>query len=232
MQGSNVPSYTWINLDAGRTYSFYVYAEKATGERSGNSNTVTVTLPPDVQAPTAPVLSLMNVGPNHATLSWRSSDDGPFIFYNVFRDGVAVATGTSATSATFSGLQPATTYTFTAQARDNGINWSPVSTLSVTTAAADAPDTTPPTAPASVWAYLDGGGTEMLIMWSPSSDNRTPQANLVYQIYVNGVHENTAIGKTETRGYGVFGDNRIEVFAIDAAGNRSAAGVFNIFIAS
>jgi hypothetical protein len=48
---------------------------------------------------------------------------------------------------------------------------------------------------------------------------------------VNGVHENTAIGKNMTpSAYGVFGDNEITVIAIDEAGNRSAAGQTTILI--
>src|SRR5688572_26681650 len=182
MQGSNGPSYTWPHLEAGRTYSFYVYAIDPYGGRSTNSNTVTIMLPADVQAPTAPALTLLNVGPNHASLSWLSTDDGPFIFYDVFRDGVAVASGTSVTSATFNGLQPATAYTFTARARDNGINWSPVSTLTVRTPAADEADTTPPSAPTNVAAYSLDGDREVQVYWSPASDNRTPHSTMLYEM--------------------------------------------------
>jgi hypothetical protein len=47
---------------------------------------------------------------------------------------------------------------------------------------------------------------------------------------VNGVHENTAIGTTQTHAYGVFGDNVVTVIAIDEAGNRSTAGRTTVFI--
>jgi hypothetical protein len=47
---------------------------------------------------------------------------------------------------------------------------------------------------------------------------------------VNGVHENSAIGTTQTTGYGVRGENIITVIAIDEAGNRSVAGTTTIFI--
>lgn len=129
------------------------------------------------------------------------------------------------------GLQPLTTYTFTGKARDNAGNWSEYSApFTVTTAAADADDDTPPTAPAGVWAYLDGGGTEMLVTWGASTDNVTPQIAIVYHILVNGIVDNTAVGTTQSRVYGVAGENLISVIAVDAAGNRSAAASFNILI--
>lgn len=52
----------------------------------------------------------------------------------------------------------------------------------------------------------------------------------VYHIAVNGVIDNTAVGNTPTRVYGVAGNNVISVIAVDAAGNKSSAGMFNIFI--
>jgi hypothetical protein len=58
----------------------------------------------------------------------------------------------------------------------------------------------------------------------------TPQNVIIYEIFVNGVHENTAIGTTQTVAYGVFGDNVITVIAIDEAGNRSTAGTTTLFI--
>jgi chitodextrinase len=232
-QGSmmNQTTYTWPNLDPGTTYSFWVYALDAAGNRSGNSNTVTITLPRDTQAPTTPVLSLLNVGPTHASVGWSSTDDGWFIVYDVFRDGVAVASSTSATSATFSGLQPATTYTFTAVARDKGPNSSPASApLTVTTPAADAQDVTPPSAPTNVSVDLSySSSSEVMVRWTQSNDNRDPQSMIRYEVYVNGKHENSVSGKGEINAYLDPGDNKVEVFAIDTSGNRSAAGVVNVF---
>jgi hypothetical protein len=54
---------------------------------------------------------------------------------------------------------------------------------------------------------------------------------IVYEIFVNGVHENTAIGTSMTpSAYGVPGENVVTVVAIDEAGNRSTAGTTTIFI--
>ena len=100
-------------LQAGYTYSFSVYAVDASGNKSANSNTVSVSLPPDTQAPTVPTFSVTSLGTRHIGLAWSSTDDSPFISYQVYKDGVKVHTGwISETSRTFSLLQPGTTYAF------------------------------------------------------------------------------------------------------------------------
>jgi hypothetical protein len=60
--------------------------------------------------------------------------------------------------------------------------------------------------------------------------NVTPQVALIYHVAVNRVVDNSAVGKTWSNVYGVAGNNVISVIAVDAAGNRSGAGTFNIFI--
>ncbi len=94
----------------------------------------------------------------------------------------------------------------------------------------DGSDVTPPTQPANVQAF-GYGDLEMQVWWTASTDAVTPQNVIVYEIYVNGVHENTAIGRNMTpSAYGVFGDNEITVIAIDEAGNRSIAGRTTLFL--
>ena len=218
-------------LNPGATYTFSVYAVDAGGNKLASSNNVTVSLPLDEQAPTVPTFSVTSVGTRHITLNWSSTDDSPWISYIVTKDGVKVHTGwISATSRTFTLLQPGTTYTFTAQARDyfenvDGGNTSAVSPpFSYSTKVDDGSDKTAPTQPSSVQAF-GYGDLEMQVWWTASTDDVTPQHVIVYEIYVNGVHENTAIGKNMTpSAYGVPGDNEVTVVAIDEAGNRSIAG--------
>ena len=218
-------------LQAGATYSFSASAVDASGNKLASSNTVSVSLPLDRQAPTVPAFSVTSLGTRHIGLAWLSTDDSPFISYQVYQNGVKVHTGwISETSRTFTLLQPGTTYTFTAQARDryvndSGGNLSAVSgPFTVTTRPNDGSDVTPPTQPASVQAF-GYGDLEMQVWWTASTDDVTPQNVIVYEIYVNGVHENTAIGKNMTpSAYGVPGENEITVIAIDEAGNRSVAG--------
>ena len=218
-------------LQNGATYSFQAYAVDASGNKSGSSNTVTVSLPLDHTPPTVPAFTVTGVGTRHIGLAWSSTDDSPFISFQVFKDGIRVHTGwISETSRTFTLLQPGTTYTFTAQAKDrfvneSGGNLSAVSpAFSVTTLPNDGSDVTPPTQPSPVQAF-GYGDLEMQVWWTASTDAVTPQNVIVYEIYVNGVHENTAIGKNMTpSAYGVPGKNEITVIAIDEAGNRSVAG--------
>src|SRR5215207_7987596 len=145
-------------LNPGATYTFSVYAVDAGGTKLASSNSVTVSLPLDKQAPTVPAFSVTSLGTRHIGLAWSSTDDSPFISYQVYKDGVRISTGwISETSRTFTLLQPGTTYTFTAQAKDrfvneSGGNLSAVSPpFTVTTTPNDGSDVTPPTQPSNVW---------------------------------------------------------------------------------
>jgi hypothetical protein len=227
-------------LNPGSTYSFSVYAVDAAGNKSASTSPVTVRLPLDTQAPTVPTFSVTSLGTRHISLAWSSTDDSPWISYQVTRDGVALSSGWIAEAArTFTLLQPGTTYTFTARARDyfSNVPGGNVSAFSapfrVTTKANDGSDVAPPTQPTPVFANLYGdGSTERQVSWGVSTDAVTPQHVIVYEVYVNGVHENTAIGKSATNAYGVIGQNVITVIAIDEAGNRSLAGTTTILIQS
>jgi len=192
---------------------------------------VTITLPPDTQAPTAPVLSSTNVGATHISLAWSSTDDdGPNLVYTITINGSPDANGaTTSTSRTYSQLQPATSYTFTARARDASGNLSPVSEpLTVTTRSSEFSDTEAPSAPANLFAD-SYGDLEFQLWWTASTDNVDTQSSLRYEIYVNGRLENIIIGAAYSRSnYGVKGSNTVTVIAIDAAGNKSAAGTTTI----
>src|SRR5688572_28000053 len=160
-------------LQNGATYSFAAYAVDAAGNKSASSNTVTVSLPLDKEAPTVPAFTVTSVGTRHIGLAWSSTDDSPFISYTVTKDGVKISSGgltwISETSRTFTLLQPGTTYTFTAQAKDrfvneSGGNLSAVSTFSFATKVNDGSDVTPPTQPSSVQAF-GYGDLEMQVWW-------------------------------------------------------------------
>jgi chitodextrinase len=184
----------------------------------------------DGQAPTIPVFSVLDVGPTHITLTYSSTDVSQPILYSVQRNG-DVSTWTFDSVRTYKALQPQTTYTFVAKARDAAGNWSQLSApFSVTTTAPDPNDVTPPTAPTNVWADLYDGSTEIQVFWTASTDDVTPQSVIIYHMYVNGALENSSAGVPQTTGYGVAGENVITVIAVDGAGNRSSAGSFTLFI--
>jgi hypothetical protein len=107
----------------------------------------------------------------------------------------------------------------------SGGNLSAVSApFTVTTKVNDGSDVTPPTQPSNVQAF-GYGDLEMQVWWTASTDAVTPQSVIVYEIYVNGVHENTAIGTNMTpSAYGVHGNNVVTVIAIDEAGQQVDRG--------
>jgi chitinase len=182
--------------------------------------------------PTAPTLSVADVGSNYVSLTWTASiDNSPFIWYQILVNGSPIGGLTANLSATVQGLSPETTYVFTVRARDNGINWSPPSNaVTVTTAPVAGGDTTPPTTPANLSGY-DGGCGEAWLSWTQSTDNVDPQFAIRYDVYVNGIFrpESSGYGLSRTVAYAtVEGSNTFEVFAVDSAGNRSSPASITI----
>jgi chitinase len=224
-------TFTVTGLQPRYSYSFYVYAVDAAGNKSKNSNSVSALLPADTVPPTTPVLAVTDVGSTHVSLLWSAEEDGPYIFYQVYMNGTPHFYAGSATSATIAGLNPLTTYTFTVVARDNGINYSPASNeVTVTTEAPDPNDTTPPTTPGNLYGSdLNSGDGEIALHWDQSTDNQTPQALIKYEVFLNGVLDHFLVGYGRASVYGTFGIvNVIEVIAVDAAGNRSAPATTTI----
>lgn len=181
----------------------------------------------DAQKPSVPVLSVTEVGTTHVSLKWTAAnEDGQHVLYQVFTNGKASVFAGAKTEATVTGLSPATAYVFTVRARDNGINWSASSNaVSATTKpSSKGSDTVAPTTPANLSGF-DGGCGEAWLRWDQSTDNVDPQRAILYEVYVNGMlrPESTVTGGGTTVAYAaVEGTNTFEVFAVDAAGNRSA----------
>jgi chitinase len=236
--GQTVTSHTLQGLQSGKTYIIRVYAKDAAGNQSKSSNAVTVTLPGTVAAPTKPVVSLVNVGPTHASLTWSSTDNGPIIWYTIHIDGEAVFT-LSSRNGTFTcakvlvptgclPLNQATTYTFTVRARDVDGNLSPMSDpVIVTTRDADPNDHVPPTVPAHLTADQDGA--LLNVGWDASTDDFAPQQFIRYDLYVNGTLRAVVIGQTTAQiefDYGTT--SNIAIVAVDTADNESAPGTISV----
>jgi chitodextrinase len=221
--GQNATSFTVTGLTARYTYSFYIYAVDGSGNRSSNSNTVSTTLPADTSPPTAPVLSLTEAGPTHVRLAWTAStDDGSYIWYQVFKDGQPVYYAYSNLSATIRLLEPETTYTFNVRAGDTWSNLSPFSNnLVVTTPPSDPNDTTPPSTPGN-FNVSDNFCGEVDLRWTASTDNVDATEFIIYDIYVNDVFDHSVAGVSSTVTYGTInGLNTFTIIARDAAGNNS-----------
>lgn len=221
-------SYTFTTGHAaGGTYSFYVYAQDAAGNKSGKSNTASATLLPAGTPPSPPVLTLTHLGPRHITVSWTTpTDAGPPVYFFLYADGYPVLTASQQTSYTLYFVQPQSTHSFTVQARDGRVRYSAHSTpLIVTTPPSDPGDVTPPSTPTNLSAGGFGdGSTEFRASWSRSTDDVTAQEYITYLVYLNGAFIG-ATARTWINDYGVFGENELEVIAIDEAGNTSTPGI-------
>ena len=226
-------SYVWMHrLEASTIYTFSVYAVDGSGNKSKASAVTVTTAALDVTPPSAPMISVTDVAPRQISVAWSSTDDSPSLVYSVSMNGAPDPEGaTSNTSRTFYLLEPATAYTFSVKARDNGGNWSAPSQITVTTKPIDPNDHEAPTAPANVRADgFSDGSTELLVTWTASTDNVDPQSQIRYEVFINGTLNEVVVGTNRTTTYGVLGTNTIEVFAIDAAGNRSPAGTTTVVI--
>jgi hypothetical protein len=217
-------AFTFTGLtETWQTYSFFVFAVDAAGNRSKNSNTVSTTLVPDNTPPSAPAVTVTDLGPTHFSLTWSAVDESPLLWASLWVNGSRVVSQTRQNPITLYLARPESTYTIVMQVQDRGGNWGPLSEpFDVITPPADPDDDTPPTVPQGLW----GGGwgdTEFELNWAPSTDNVTEQKYIEYYVYVNGVFSDVTVGTTHSINYGNFGPNEVDVFAVDEAGNVSAA---------
>jgi chitinase len=216
-------TFTQPKLAPNSTYSFSVVALDAAGNRSGSSNTVTYTTPPDVTPPSpAPELTATAVYPTRISLAWTESKDNVSqVYYTLFKDGTpSGANLIGYRSATVLDLSPSTTYEFVVEARDQSGNAVRGNVLSVPTPAAT--DTVPPTVPTNLRLSSESAAPEIWLDWDQSTDDTDPQSQIMYDVYLNGELDHAAIGYGETITYcpGV-GPTTITVRAVDTSGNAS-----------
>ena len=216
-------------LEPNRSFRIYVIALDNAGNTSQNSPSVSFTTPRDTTPPTKPTLQVVDVGDTWASLAWSSVDDGPNVWFTVSRDGSAVLTGSRATSGSFAQLQPETTYTFAVEARDFAGQSVISDPVVITTKARDTSDVTPPTAPGSLNASFWANDGETWLNWAKSTDDRSPQALIVYRVYVNGVLDHTLLDYNQTVVYGKpQSRNTYTVTAVDSNGNESAPATIEV----
>lgn len=225
MVDQSVTSHTYRNgLEAGRSFSLRVYAVDAAGNFSRPSNTVSGVLPADTVPPTQPVVTVGQVGSTYVMLDWQSQDNGPHVWYTVYRDGGAPFIRSSAeTSGIATLLEPETTYSFTVKAVDFAGNASPLSEpVAVTTAPINPADVTPPTVPGNLRANRPTEDGEIRLTWDQSVDDLDPQTVIRYDIRLNGVLDSVVVGHGRQFMYLTErGTNTITVTAQDTAGNTS-----------
>jgi lysophospholipase L1-like esterase len=121
-------SYIDAGLTANTTYSYTVsaYDDATPANESAQSSppvSVTTPLPTATEAPTVPQnLSATVINSSQVNLSWSASMDsggGMVAGYKVYRDGAQVASVSSGTVYSDSGLTERTTYAYTVSAYDN-----------------------------------------------------------------------------------------------------------------
>jgi len=231
-------THTFTALGPGNDYWLFLYAKNSAGVASGQVNLGPVRLPRDTTPPwTAPVVSVDEIGANYAHLTWtRAEDDGPYHYsYELWLNGNLLYRSDyprNTIETTLRYLQPNTAYAVQIRTIDIGNNPSPLSApVNLTTLPPNPNDHTPPTVPSGIWAQ-SFGDLEIELRWTQSTDDFDVQSNIRYDVYVNGRLEDIVFGAGGPRViYGTgFGENVIEIFATDTAGNRSAAGTTTIIL--
>jgi Fibronectin type III domain len=236
-------SYDWTGalVQPGQTYSFTVFAVNSSGQDSADSNTVSTTTP---AAPLPPAPQVSVTGTTGWTVTLTISDSlpgGGFVGESILVNGKtpqeypgSLYPDQSGT-VTILGLSAGTTYSVAVTAYNQYGQDGGTTTISATTMTTT--DTTPPSAPSglSVSSYeqaLGYGCTQQTITWSPSADPNYPQADLYYEIFINGTDSgiyNDILGNQISGGVlsqTIFlpeGTDTIDVVAVDPAGLVSPA---------
>ena len=215
---------TWPNLMPNRTFSFTVYAVSSNGKRSGDSNAVTFTTPPDSTAPSpAPVLSPVLITPARISVSWTASTDNTSqVWHTLLMDGAPQFSDyIGLRSWTTCYVDPGSTHTLQVTARDAWGNVATSNVLTVTTPAKT--DFTPPSAPTNLHLTFQSSPPEAWLAWTASTDDTDPQSLILYETWLNGVLvQDGLVGGTWTVTYcRDTAPMEIVLRAVDSSGNRS-----------
>jgi hypothetical protein len=219
-------TFTRTNLTPDRTTTWTVYAIDAAGNRSGNSNAVTFTTPPDTTAPSpAPIVSASIIVPTWVHIAWTESvDNVTQVSYAVLLDGRLVWDSVAYRFFTAFHLEPSSTHEFKVVARDGFGNSVTSNVLTVTTPPKQ--DDVAPTAPANLTLGFQSSQGEAWLSWGQSADDTDPQSLIRYEVFFGTFHhdDDGAIGSSGTIAYcrEVTGATEIVVRAIDTSGNMSA----------
>ena len=236
--------FTVFGLSPGTIYWFAVRARDAAGNRDDNAVTRSAATLQGADS-TPPVFSGLvvatAVSATRIDLFWGAANDNTTpanqIVYDVFQSTVSggqtfgaptYSTAAGATELQVTGLTPQTTYYFVVRARDAAGNAdSNTQERSATTPAAS--DTSAPT-----FAGLDEAAavsdTQILLSWTPGTDNETLSDDLVYHVYrstVSGSYNFSAPAFTTAPGetgavIGALSPSSTHYFIVraeDAAGN-------------
>ena len=215
---------TWPQLAPGTTHTFSVYAIDSRGHRSGNSNSVTYTTPPDTTPPSpAPQLTVSAVRPIRFSVTWtplgrqrepgllhalhqrqpvlrqpdrsqRPRDLRPHAVDDVHGQGPGGRCGGQLRRERHGVGHDAAGHRFE-----------------------------PPTAPTNLTLSPESSPPEIWTDWTQSTDNVDPQSDILYDVYLDGIfEEHAALGYGSTITYcRDMGPTVVTMKAVDSSGNVS-----------
>src|SRR5688572_17338622 len=159
-------TFTRSFLTPDRTTTWTVYAIDAGGNRSGTSNAVTFTTPPDTAAPSpAPTLTAAIVVPTWVQVTWSESlDNTTEVAYRVIMDGNVVWDSVGYRFVFAFHLEPSSTHEFKVIARDGFGNSVESDPLTVTTPPKT--DDVAPTAPTNLALGFQSSQGEAWLSWN------------------------------------------------------------------
>jgi len=229
-------TYTAKFLPPNSSYTFSVYAIDDSGNRSADSNIASARTLADTIAPTSPVLQATVLGPSQIQLIWTKSTDNVSnncCTYGFHLNGSPLTSNINWTvspvantlSVVVRHLQPGSANSFSVNVFDySGANKATSNVINVVMPPSS--DTLPPTVPTNLHLVQDNSCGEIWVGWTQSSDNADLQANIEYEIYVNGVVSPLPVSAGVDFDFvyaTAFGDNVFTVKAVDKSGNTSAA---------
>lgn len=213
-------TYTDSSVAAGQVYQYTVSAFDAAGNTSDQSAPVLATAQ-DTVAPSTPSSLTATLDSGDVDLSWQASSDNVGVTsYDVLRNGTVIGSVTD-TNYVDAAVPQGQNYTYTIQAHDAAGNTSGTATMVTLTV----PDTTAPSAPGKPSVKLNSTQTAVVVSWSAATDNVGVK---YYAIWRNGVYVTRVNGTTLS-----FTDTDVaqgssytyQIYALDAANNRSAASL-------
>ncbi|MFE2510814.1 glycosyl hydrolase family 18 protein [Streptomyces naganishii] len=215
------------NVPAGGSTEPYSYWFTATGTAAtptgctvnGDKCDGTPDVPP--AAPGAPKATAVTA--HSVALAWAAAQPGDHAVasYDVLSGDSTVAT-TSGTSATVTGLTPATSYTFTVRAKDTRGNTGPASAPLTVKTVDPSTDPTPPTAPGNLRS-TGKTSSSVSLAWDKSTDNVGVAA---YDVYRDGTMAKSVGADTTTATVDGLSPATAYTFTVkarDTADNPSAA---------
>ncbi|HBA89655.1 MAG TPA: hypothetical protein DCZ75_17205 [Geobacter sp.] len=178
-----------VTVSPSTSYTYFVKALDADGNLSAASPTVTVhtgNAPAAVlpQAPTGVAVTLASLNYNNTPLTWTASTTASTqpVTYNIYRDGVIIATGIIPTSYNDDSVTPNSSYVYTVTAVSTEVESLPTTGLTVIIPAnPDLPDTAAPSVPTNL-AAISVASNSVALAWAPSTKSSGDQVVAGYDI--------------------------------------------------